>query len=285
MKEVKMQDVLSLKKEFTTEFKIENRENLEIATVLFCYDRPHYLKKTLNSFKEKIDFAFIDHSHKQDMIYEMLKNKVKFIYKRTSHLGLAENVISGFNKVYSLGYDATIFLVDDILIEGDFFNVMRMNLIKYKDNKNVGSISTHYLSSENKRFIDWGFGTWKDRWEKVDWNFKNKIDMEFGKVGSDLPKMYERARESKLDSWAVRFAYHCYENNLICVHPVKKKMLKHIGRQGTHYNLLSAFSLRKYIRKIISFFDKTFNTESDVWEDVQHSKSVRKIYKALSENL
>lgn len=280
-----MQDVLLLEKELTENFKnnIENHKNLEIATVLFCYDRTHYLKKTLNSIKEKIDFAFIDYSDKQDIIYQMLKDKVKFIYKRTSRLGLAENVISGFNKVYSLGYDATIFLVDDILIKGDFFNIMRRNLNFYKKDKRVGSISTHYWGKENRRFIDWGFGTWKDRWEKIDWSFKDKIDIGFGKVGSDLPKMYERAREGKLDSWAVRMAYHCYENNLICVHPVKKKMLKHIGRKGTHHNLLSAFSIRKYIRKINSFFDEIFN--NDMREDVEHSKRVRKIYGALRENL
>ena len=242
-------------------------KKLKIATVLFCYNRPKYLKKVLNSINEKIDFAFVDFSDKQNIICEMLGDtelltnegnsnaKVTYVYKRAYHYGLANNVISGLDKVYSLGYDATIFLVDDIVITNkDFFWVMRESLNEFKDVKEVGSISTHYLNeNDNKRFVDWGFGTWKDRWQKVDWNFRNtffKNKEGFRKIGSDLPRMYERAWEGKLDSWAIRFAYHCYENDLICVHPTRKRMLKHIGRIGTHHNLLSSFSVRKYLRRL-----------------------------------
>jgi hypothetical protein len=227
---------------------------MKIAVILFAFNRPKYLKKCLDSIHLPIQYAYVDYSDKQEEICKILSDshKCQNIIVRGSHFGLARNIIFGVTSVFNLGLDAVIVIEDDLILEPDFYPSMKHWLITREGFSEVGSVSGCSLGIKDyRRFLSWGWGTWKDRWDKVDWRYEDKIDEEgFAKIGKDLPGMYAKAREGKLDSWAVRYAYHHFKHGLTCLHP-EKPLVKHIGRMGTHAKWYSIFSVRRLIRKLI----------------------------------
>lgn len=176
--------------------------------------------KTINGFK-KIE------------IFESDKNK-----------GLSNSIISGVQQVINK-YEKVIVLEDDLLTSDNFLSFMNQSLEYYKNNKNVFSISGYSNQIKidkvkdvyfTKRGSSWGWGTWKDRWEKVDWevqdynNFKNNPTQKkaFNQMGSDLSSMLKRQMEGKMNSWAIRWCYHQFKHSLYSVYPTVSKV-RNIG--------------------------------------------------------
>ena len=218
---------------------------MRIATILFCHNRTKYLKDIFNKVG-KIDYAFIDFSDKQEEVAAVLQGNVNRIIKRVNHLGLASNIISGVTEVFCF-CDAVIVIEDDLLLDKKFIGFMTDNLIKYADAKYIGSVTGYYDSNHHCcKSSSWGWGTWKKVWQSVNWDYED-VDNGFGSIRSDFPNMYRKAKEGLIDSWAIRFAYHHYKNNLIGYHP-KKSLTKHVGVKGTHSNFLSKFGVRQYFR-------------------------------------
>lgn len=228
---------------------------MKLASILFTYDRTKYLKKCLNSINFPIDFIFIDWSKKQTKIRKMIQDKypgkAKVINERFEHFGLAKNIIYGINEVFSYGYDAVIVIEDDLILHPQFYNFMKIFLSCQKA-EGWGSVSGCFHEEDNyKRFLSWGWGTWRDRWERVDWNYESEIDKNFDSCGKGLVKMYLKAQKGEIDSWAVRFAYWHYKNKLSCYHPDKyNSLVKHIGKNGTNVRWYSKFGIRPILRKL-----------------------------------
>ena len=219
---------------------------MRTATILFCYNRPKYLKKTLESINEIIDYAYVDYSRKQGQILSLLRGRVKNIILRDVHYGLSANIIHGVTQVFQSGYDSVIVIEDDLILGYYFFPYMR-NGLEFFGRKYLGSISSN--KTNPLMFNSHGWGTWKDIWDRVDWRFEDEIDETgFGSIRSDLPAMYRRAREGKIDSWAIRFSYFHFKNHLNC-EPSLVPLCKHIGKNGTNYNFFSNFGIRQYLRK------------------------------------
>jgi hypothetical protein len=90
------------------------------------------------------------------------------------------------------------------------------------------------------RFGSWGWSTWFDRWNKVDWEikdyekFKNddKMIAEFNRGGSDMSDMLISQMEGRIDSWAIRFDYAHFKNNCYNIRPVKS-LVHNIGFDGS----------------------------------------------------
>lgn len=240
--------------------------------VLFVYNRLDLTIKTVEALKKnelsnKSElFIFSDGSkNKEDekkvkAVREYLKQitgfkKVK-IFESKKNKGLANSIISGVTKIINK-YGKVIVLEDDIVVSKYFLNYMNDALNFYQNEKKVFSISgynrSEYLMSFpkdykkdiyfNPRTSSWGWGTWKDRWNSVDWkvkdfeNFKHskKQINEFKKIGPDLPSMLIYWKEGKNDSWAVRFSYACFKQKKINVYPVLS-YIKNIGfDKGTHH--------------------------------------------------
>lgn len=240
---------------------------MEIKTILFTYNRTKELRKCLSGINFPIDYAFIDKSNAQRDIHELLllhnifrdNYKIKEIIPRKYHHGLANSIISGVSEVFNRGADAVIVIEDDLLLKPRFYDYIRCMLISNKNYKDVGSVSGHceFLEDENfKRFLPWGWGTWKDRWSSVNWDFGEFVDYGFDSCGYGLTAMYNSARIGKVDSWAIRFAYWHYINSKHCLHPDRtNRMLKHVG-YGTHVKWYSNFGIRPNIRRIRKIINK-----------------------------
>ena len=168
--------------------------------------------------------------------------------------GLARSIIEGVDLVIKK-LKRVIVLEDDLKVSPYFISYMNSCLEHYCDNKKIWSISGYgpplknikdykedvYLSL---RSSSWGWSTWIDRWNKVDWRVKNfnklkkdkkKIN-QFEKGGNDLFKMLELQHYGKIDSWAIRWCYAQFEHSAFSITP-KVSLIKNLGfndKLGTH---------------------------------------------------
>jgi len=119
---------------------------------------------------------------------------------------------------------------------------MNEALNEFKDRKDIFSItgfnypkSVLNIPEEYKdeiylsyRCMSWSWATWKDKWDKVDWDIQNfeqlKNDNDkikkFNRGGEDLFPMLKSQIEGKIDSWAIKFCLAHSMNDSYCVYPV-----------------------------------------------------------------
>ena len=237
--------------------------------VLFTYNRPHLLKRTIEALSKNYLasqtalFIFSDAPKKDESpqnVFEVRKFvktisgfKSLSIVERKESYGLAKSVISGVTEVIK-DYGKVIVLEDDLISSPNFLNFANASLDKYENEKNVFSIASYtyqldipqdfnYDNYFTPRCESLGWGTWINRWEKVDWEVKDIMSFldskvsrkKFSEGGDDLIDMIVKQMAGKLDSWAVRWCYAHYKNNALCSYPVISK-IAHIGvdKMGTH---------------------------------------------------
>lgn len=164
------------------------------------------------------------------------------IHESPVNKGLANSIIDGVTHIINQ-YGSVIVLEDDLVSSPNFLNYMNDALNFYRNEAKVFSItgfstpinSPHpdsdvYFTS---RGSSWGWATWKDRWSTIDWEVKDysvfkkdkTLRRNFNKMGSDKSQMLERQMRGKIDSWAIRWCYHQFKNDLFSVHPFGSKIV------------------------------------------------------------
>ncbi|QCT93963.1 glycosyltransferase [Caminibacter mediatlanticus TB-2] len=243
-----------------------------IPILIFSYIRLNELKLTIESLLNNKDidkyyiFIFNDYvknlDDKNKMIQvrryiENLEKEKKFknlkIIFREENYGLAKNIIEGVTEIINI-YGKVIVLEDDLILSNNFLCYMKKALNHYEDDENIFSISGYtmplkrlenyeYDSYLALRPSSWGWATWKDRWNKVDWdvsdfnNFiKNRDNIKaFNKGGVDLSRMLKHYMKGKNNSWAIRWAYGMFKNGQYCVYPkISKVQNIGFGLNATH---------------------------------------------------
>lgn len=227
---------------------------MNIPIAIFAYNRPKSLENLIYSlrnnplYEDTETFIFID-GNKEDsdrIVWEKVvgvaekekkRKKNTTIITSETNKGLSKSIIGGVSFVLEK-YDAAIVLEDDLVCMPNFLNYMNQAIRFYKDNKDIISIcgyglkikktygyeSDVYLSG---RSSSWGWATWKDRWNSIDWNVKdwhefskNKQEIRaFNKNGSDLFSMLKGYIEGKNNSWAIRFCYSQFKQKKFSIIP------------------------------------------------------------------
>lgn len=193
-------------------------------------------------------------------VRDVLKNVKGFkkvtVVAAQKNKGLANSIITGVTDIVNK-YGKVIVLEDDLLTQKYFLNVMNQMLDYYESDKRVAGVTafmqtTRQVRVPNKYVEDiffnirpcsTGWGTWKSRWEKVDWNvsdFKEfiqnlSLQKEFNKGGKDLTTMLKAKMEGKVDSWAIRWTYHIFKNHLAFVQTTKS-YIDNIGYDASGIN-------------------------------------------------
>ena len=246
--------------------------------VLFVYNRPEHTKRTVESLlnntlvSKSTLFIFSDgaKSDKDILAVDAVRNFIKTIkgsnkieiIEREKNFGLANSVIIGVNEVINLSGKAIV-LEDDMISSPYFLKYMNEVLNYFEDDQQIFSVTGYtfpikipsnyqhsvYLSP---RASSWGWGTWKGRWDKVDWEIKDfqsfindKLRVEyFNNGGDDLTRMLKNSISGKIDSWAVKWSYAHFKNNAYCVYPVKSRV-KNIGadKSGVHTSRTKKFDV------------------------------------------
>lgn len=235
--------------------------------VLFCYNRLDTLRQTVESLQqnywadESELFIFSDGAKKTedrpviDSVRAYLKTITGFrkviITEAEENKGLATSIIGGVNEIINK-YDKVIVLEDDLVTSHNFLIYMNKGLEYYKDNEKIFSITGFSIPirglKENsiyftQRANSCGWGTWKDRWNIIDWEVKDYNALmhnraarrAFNKMGSDMTGLLTKQKLGKINSWAIRWCYHQFKYDLYSVHPVVSK-IRNIGyaRGATH---------------------------------------------------
>ena len=197
------------------------------------------------------------------------------ITEAPNNKGLAKSIIEGVSEVINQ-YDKVIVLEDDLVTSRNFLFYMNQGLDSYKDHPKIFSIAgfstVKGLEASvffTQRSSSWGWATWKDRWNQVDWEVKD-YDVflqdkssrdKFYKVGSDLPGMLDEQMHGKINSWAIRWVYYQFRNGLYSVHPAQSKVIN-IGfstPEATHTK--EKFSRFKTKLDVSDHFDFIFPQE------------------------
>jgi len=238
-------------------------------TTLFVYNRPIHTKKTVEALKanklasKSILYIYSDYpkkkEHKEDVkkvreyIHTIKGFKEIHITERKENYGLAKSVIKGTTEVINK-HGRVIVVEDDLITSPKFLTFMNNMLETYKDEKKIYSITGYNyppklmkIPKEYKYDIyfspragSWGWATWKDRWDKADWEVKDynqfiknkQLQKEFNKGGDDMTNMLIKQMEGKLDSWAIRWCYTLFKNNAYCIYPTKS-YIDNIGMDGS----------------------------------------------------
>ncbi|MEO5893410.1 MAG: sugar transferase, partial [Ferruginibacter sp.] len=106
-----------------------------------------------------------------------------------------------------------------------------------------------------RRSSSWGWATWSDRWDKIDWdvsdfdqfNRDSRQQKAFNQMGSDLTTMLRKQMDGKINSWAIRWVYHQFKNDLYTVFPVMSKVSNNgfnAEASNTYKNNESRFATR-----------------------------------------
>lgn len=178
------------------------------------------------------------------------------IIKAHKNKGLANSVISGVSEIIGV-HGKAIVLEDDLIVSENFLCFMNKALDYYAAHKRVLSISgfttpikvpASYAADIyfTKRVFSWGWATWKEKWEDIDWNVSDyasfladkRRQKEFNNMGSDLCAMLHKQMSGKIDSWAVRWCYHQFRHQLYTVFPIHSKVVYNgFNNDATHSGL------------------------------------------------
>lgn len=255
--------------------------------ILFTYLRVESLKKTVvalaNNFlatdSDLIVFSDGSKGLKDDQAVLEVRAYLRTIqgfksvtiHESSINKGLAASIIQGVSDVLKV-YPSAIVLEDDLITSSNFLIFMNLALHHYQENPKVLSISGFSPVirglDENEvyftqRASSWGWACWADRWSKIDWKcsfydeFKNNSNLKsnFNKMGSDLTLMMKRQMEGNLNSWAIRFCFHQFQNDLYSVFPAISK-IENIGiSDKLATNTFQSFS------RFRSEFDKSGNKD------------------------
>ena len=234
--------------------------------VLFAYSRPEHTRLTVEALKLNKGASETDlhvysdgpRDAQQSAAVQEVRSYLRTIdgfksvilVERARNMGLAASVIAGVTELLSR-HPAVIVVEDDLVTAPTFLSFMNVALTTYAEQKQVFSVTGYnyplpipadypeeaYLSY---RSSSWGWGTWTDRWSKVDWDVGDfdvflqdkKARNRFARGGDDLLPMLQKQLNGELDSWSIRFDYAHYKHDAMCLHPVRSK-LRNIGFDGS----------------------------------------------------
>ena len=176
--------------------------------------------------------------------------------------GLANSIISGVTEIIEQ-YGRVIVVEDDLIVAPSFLTYMNQFLDKYKHDYRIFQISGfgvkikpptdyNYDIYMHIRAQSWTWGTWKDRWETVDWKVSDFIELSrkkkkqraFNKGGSDLFGMLKGYMNGVNNSWYIRFNYSMFKQKKYAIVPVKSLVLNEgFGAEATHCNTYNRYKV------------------------------------------
>lgn len=262
--------------------------------IIFAFNRPDALKNTVNSLLLNgecvlsdlyvfVDGARVGRQGEQDKV-KAVQAYVKSITGFQSvnycfsekNKGLGNSIIQGVSQVINK-YGRAIVLEDDLVLAENFLAYMNSGLDKYVNEKKVYSVCgyTNRIKVPNDYACDayfctrsssWGWGTWADRWNSVDWKLDDwrkyvRMKKAFNRWGgSDCWKMLDDWKNGKNQSWAIRFCFNQFLQNGLSLFPVSSKV-RNDGFDGDGTNC------KKWSRFRYDFdtsHSKTFNMPAEI---------------------
>mgnify|MGYP000088425626 CR=1 FL=1 len=271
---------------------------------LSTYTRIEHLKQTVNALK---NCSFAKHSELfifsdgpkpgDELKVERVRTYLESIsgFKKI-HIHARE----GNNRVYnnrtgqkflSENFGKFIFLEDDIVVSESFLSFMNTALNYFEGNESIFSISGYSPPLNTKklgkpdvyflpRFNAWGFGIWKNRYDKIEYIettelhqlFQTRKAVQFIKrnIGDDALLMLILDAEGKIDALDVKAIYRQVLTHQFTVYP-RKSLVQNIGHDGSG---LHCTVTDKYLTDI--WKAESFEFCQDLLIDAEIAKANRK---------
>lgn len=237
--------------------------------IVFAFNRLDAIKSSITSLlgnkeaKESELYIFVDgaRANKEGEYekVEAVQNYVKGIsgFKSVNHTfanynqGLGPSIIAGVSEVINK-YGKAIVLEDDLIYTKNFLAFMNAGLERYEHEQKVFSICGYSNKVEPAkdykydtyfctRSSSWGWATWADRWNSVDWALDNfeiykKQSRAFCRWGgSDCWSMLQGWKTGKNSSWAIRFCFAQFLQNKLSIFPIRS-LVNYKGNDGNGTN-------------------------------------------------
>lgn len=271
--------------------------------VVFGFNRPDALKNTIASLlrneeaKDSDLFVFVDgpreekvgEKEKVEVVREYVKSITGFKSLHytfaENNKGLADSIIGGVSEIINQ-YGRVIVLEDDLVLMPNFLNFLNQGLEIYENNQKVMSVCGHsckvkaptdypYDAYFFTRSSSWGWATWKDRWNLVDWKLNDWDSVVANRKafiksqGSDVFKMLNDWKKGKNHSWAIRFCYAQFVLGRLSVIP-NRSFVDNEGFSGDGTNCKRysrfKFELNKSEKRLIFKFPKEVKLEPSLYK-------------------
>lgn len=235
--------------------------------VMFGFNRPDLFESLLKSLVECNEcpqtdlFIFIDGPRTEEekniqkkftpIINQFTEKFLSVnIIKSTENNGLRNSLINGVTNVLTK-YNSVIILEDDLIVSNNFLSYMNKSLNYYYNNQTVASVSgyTNYISNNDIvdnyfhiRPCSWGWATWKNRWDVIDWDYKPASFIEWFALwfkckpaSDDIFRMFRDLHTKKNNSWAISWTIDNIRTKKLTSYPYVSKV-KNVGfgDEATH---------------------------------------------------
>ncbi len=252
---------------------------MNAPVLLFAFKRPHELRATVQALQanhlapESDLYIFVDAARKPEdapkvaEVHRVLDGVSGFrnVYRdyAQANIGCADSIIRGVSQVLEQ-FPTAIIVEDDLITAPNFLDYMNQGLRTYADKPDVFSVSGYTMPFPHPadyrheayfipRHSPWGWGTWADRWQAVDWDMTDygafiqdtSQQKEFKQGGSDLVGMLRDQMEGRADAWDIRFCYNRFKANALTVYPTVSKVQNiGFGKEATHTDVFNRYKTR-----------------------------------------
>jgi hypothetical protein len=161
---------------------------------------------------------------------------------REINFGAHESIYQAINFVLGV-HGKIIFLEDDINTSSDFLEFMNSALSFYENDNRIITVTGYAPPFKipfwyrkdvwvNRRQCAWGFGTWKSKWDKIDFNhydrynelISNKANLnKYSEDGYDLVDILRCDSQKIYTAMDIRICYYQYLHDKWTLYPVKSK--------------------------------------------------------------
>lgn len=229
--------------------------------VLFVYNRPKETQQVLdtlkrNKYAESSDlYIYSDNADLNAdtqtvedvlLVRKIISNVTGFksvhVIEWEYRMGLANSIIQGITSVLQK-HGRVIVLEDDVITSPNFLSYINQTLDYYEENRQVISVTGFTFEVKipsdyeydvyfTRRTNTYGWGTWLDRWEGIDWEMKDYSSFRwnlfalfrFMRGGQDLPRLLSAYMKGKLSAWSIRFCYYQFKTDTYTVYPTQSKV-------------------------------------------------------------
>ncbi len=242
------------------------------------YSRLDHLKQTITALQNNT-------LAKQSNLYIFSDSPQPGDEKKVAEVRQYIQTITGFKKVHFVGrttndrvannrggikqlldqYGKIIFLEEDVVTAPGFLQFINDALNFYQSNEQIFSITGYsppigaYSYTKDDiftlpRFSAWGFGIWKDRFDKISKvsmnefiifsNDKKAVKLFLNGGGEDMLPMLRLEVDGKINALDVRAMFCQFKNRQLTIYP-KKSLTQNIGHDGSglHCGITNKFEV------------------------------------------
>lgn len=211
------------------------------------------------------------------------------VYKSTVNKGLANSIKLGVTQILKT-HGKAIVLEDDLKTTPNFLDYMNQALETYQTVPEVFSVSGYTFPLEREglqqdiffhpRGSSWGWATWADRWNTVNWQILETVsiaDMSKAKdMGSDWVPLIRKVKAQTNDSWAIPWIVNQCLQGTFTVYPTSSKISNiGFGPEATH----TQKSNHRFLTTLDDGSQRQFRMNPKVY---RHPKLIRQFNHRLS---